>query len=49
MLIGSFEIHWIKQYIPINITGLVGIVNGTIYRKTEPILRVLSMANCPNL
>ena len=39
----SFEIHRIRQYL-VNFTGLVGIVNTTIY-KTEPSLR---HGNCPN-
>ena len=34
-LCGSFEIHWVRQYL-INFTGLAGIVNTTVY-KTEPI------------
>ena len=32
---GSFEIHWVRQYL-INFMGLVGIVNANVY-KTEPI------------
>ena len=27
---GSFEIHWVRQYL-INFTGLVGIINTTVY------------------
>ena len=34
-LSGSFEIHWVKQYL-VNFTGLVGLLNATVY-KTEPI------------
>ena len=32
---GSYEIHWVRQYL-VNFTGLVGIVNTTVY-KTKPI------------
>ena len=34
---GSFEIHWVRQYL-VNYTGLAGIVNATVY-KTEPIFQ----------
>ena len=37
-LLGSFEIHWVRQYL-VNFTGLVGIVVATVY-KTEPIFTV---------
>ena len=40
---GSFEIHWVRQYL-VNSMGVAGIVNSTVY-KTE---QVLGMANCPN-
>ena len=33
---GSFEIHWIRQYLA-NFSDLTGIVNATVY-KTEPIV-----------
>ena len=33
---GSFEIHWVKQYL-VNFTGLLGIVNANVY-MTERIL-----------
>ena len=36
---GSFEIHWVRQYL-VNFTSLVGIVNGTVY-KTEPVFTSL--------
>ena len=32
---GSFEIHWVRQYL-VNCMGLAGIVNATVY-KSEPI------------
>ena len=35
LLPGSFEIHWVKQYL-VNVTSPVGVVNATVY-KTEPI------------
>ena len=35
LLPGSFEIHWVRQYL-VDLMGLAGIVNTTVY-KTEPI------------
>ena len=36
MFPGSFEIHWVRQYL-VDFIGLAGIVNATVY-KTEPII-----------
>ena len=38
---GCFEIHWVRHYL-INLMGLVGIVNTTVY-KTEPIFTGLRL------
>ena len=36
-LSGSFEIHWVRQYL-VKYMGLLGIVNATVY-KTAPIVK----------
>ena len=45
-LLGSFEIHGVRQYL-VKPMGLTVTVNATVY-KTEPIFTGLGHANCPN-
>ena len=40
---GSFEIHWVRQYL-VNFMSLAGIVRITVY-KTKPILSALGHGN----
>ena len=32
---GSFEIHWVRQYFHVNFSGLVGIVNASVYKTRQ--------------
>ena len=45
-LTGSFEIHWVRQYL-VKCMGVAGIVNAIVY-MTEPIFTSLRHAKLPN-